>query len=109
MIDCTGTHDKYGDHNSGSHGLKKYSNYGLNKADGAHTDAYKRNHGFGLYSRNRGYGYEKHYAYDKEVSQLYFQFLLQRFLINLISRVFQLIFEMVSLNSKRIQVRLNMI
>ncbi|XP_015792187.1 stress protein DDR48-like [Tetranychus urticae] len=66
--DDYGTHDKYGDHNSGSHGLKKYSKYGLNKADGAQSGAYGRNHGFGLYSRNRGYGYEKHYAYDKEFS-----------------------------------------
>lgn len=83
-----GALDKYGDNGYGSSGLEKYSKYGSKGAHGnylwlsvnkiyyqlnsqlitgSHGGAYGHKHGYGLYSRNRGYGYEKHYAYDKEV------------------------------------------
>ena len=58
----------YGDTGYGNSGLNKYS--GSHSSDhyggksGSHSN-YNNGH---VYTRNRGYGYEKHYMYDKEYS-----------------------------------------
>lgn len=63
-----GYKDYYGDTGYGNHGLNKYSDYQNSDHYGAKSGSQGHNYGQGLWQRNRGYGYEKHYAYDKELS-----------------------------------------
>jgi len=63
-----GYKDYYGDNGYGAHGLNKYSDYHDSDHYGAKSGSQGHNYGQGLWQRNRGYGYEKHYAYDKELS-----------------------------------------
>jgi hypothetical protein len=58
----------YGDNGYGNHGLNKYSDYHDSDHYGSKSGSHGNQYGSGLWSRNRGYGYEKHYAYDKELA-----------------------------------------
>jgi hypothetical protein len=64
----TGAKQHHQDSGYDDHMLKKYSDHGQHdKYGGAHS-SHGSKHGNGLYTRDRGYGYEKHYAYDKELA-----------------------------------------
>ena len=53
-----------GDH----HGHKKQAGWGDHGNHAGHHADHGYGHGHGLWTRNRGYGYEKHYAWDKELA-----------------------------------------
>jgi len=63
-----GNQDHYVDHGYADHALKKYNDYGSKDKYGGQSAHYSNDYGNGLYTRDRGYGYEKHYAYDKELA-----------------------------------------
>jgi hypothetical protein len=63
-----GLKDYYGDSGYGAHGLNKYSDHHDSGHYNAKSGSEGHNYGQGVWTRNRGYGYEKHYAYDKELS-----------------------------------------
>lgn len=50
---------------SGHHGHHHYGHHGAHGGHYGHHGNHANGYGHGLYSRNRGYGFEKHYAYDK--------------------------------------------
>lgn len=71
MNQLTGNHglyDKYGDKAWADQANQQHSNHGKHDSYGNSYNNAGANHGSGYYSRDRGYGYEKHYAYDKEVA-----------------------------------------
>ncbi len=68
IIWILGYKDYYGDSGYGNHALNKYSDSHDSDHYGAKSGHHGHQYGSGLYSRNRGYGYEKHYAYDKELA-----------------------------------------
>lgn len=63
-----GLYDKYGDKGWNDQGHDSHSAYGKHDSYGNSYQSQNGGHSSGYYSRNRGYGYEKHYAYDKEVA-----------------------------------------
>lgn len=63
-----GLYDKYGDKAWNEHGHNGQTSHGKHDSYGNNYNTQNSGHGSGYYSRDRGYGYEKHYAYDKEVA-----------------------------------------
>lgn len=63
-----GAKDHYADGAYGHNGHNHYNDYGSHGAHGGHYGNHHNGYGHGLYTRNRGYGFEKHYAYDKELA-----------------------------------------
>lgn len=63
-----GLYDKYGDKAWKDQGHSDQASHGKHDSYGNSYNSHGSGHGSGYYSRDRGYGYEKHYAYDKEVA-----------------------------------------
>lgn len=68
MLYILGYKNYYGDSEYLDQGLNKYSGHHKRDKYGAKSDTHKDFHDTHVYTRNRGYGYEKHYMFDKEYS-----------------------------------------
>lgn len=67
MIGAHGLHDKYGDKAWTDAGYQSHASHGKHDSHSNVQNAHGSDQGSGYYSRDRGYGYERQYAFDRVV------------------------------------------